>query len=123
MGLLDGKIAKQVGGGLKKAGLSLPATLIKVTPGARTSNNQAGGTNPTEASFAARGFVTKTTKDKIGGTLVEKTDRIIALLGSTIASGQVPATNDKITIEGVTTRVFGVDRDPAKAVYICLTRQ
>ena len=119
---LKGGIAKQVAKALKRAKLLLPATLIKFTPGTRTPDHLSEGTNPTTANYAARGFVVDDKYEKIGGTLVEKNDRIIALAAAPIASKQVPATKDRITLDGVTTRVMGVETDPAKAIYICLTR-
>ena len=120
--LLDGYIAKQVAKGLKAAGMTKPATLIKVTAGTRTPGAISAGTNPTETSFKCRGLVQRATLSKIGGTLVEKGDRVIVLLGATIAGKQVPTSKDKITIEGVTSRIIAVDRDPASAAYTCLTR-
>lgn len=102
--------------------VSKPAVLIKVTAGTRTAGSPAGGTNPTEASYAARGWVTTTRKEKIGGTLVEQNDRVVALLGATIASAQVPTTKDKLTILSKTQRIVGVDVDLANAVYVCLCR-
>lgn len=120
---LEGGIAKQVARGLRKAGMTLPATLIKVTAGTRTPGAISAGTNPTETSHKARGFVPKKTAKKIGGTIVEENDRIVALLGATLASGVVPTSKDKLTIDGETLRVMAVETDAAKAVYTCLCRK
>lgn len=107
---------------MRASGLVKSATLIKVTPGVRSVGNLINGTNPTTVSYAASGWVTTTNKKKIGGTLVEETDRVVALLGSSIASAQIPTTNDRLTIDGKTQNVVGVDRDPGKAIYVCLCR-
>lgn len=120
---LEGKLAKQVANGLKKAGMTLPATLIKVTDGTRTSGSLGSGLNPTEASFKARGFLPNAKATMIANTLVEAGDRIVALLGKTIASNQHPTTKDKVTIDGETLRIVAVETDAAKAVYTCLCRK
>lgn len=120
MGLLDGKIAKVVRSGLKQAGMYKPATLVKSTAGTRSPGSLAAGTNPTAASYSCEGFVTTTSKLKIGGTLVEASDRVIVLLGDSLSV--VPATRDRITIESMTQNIVGVDRDAASATYTCLCR-
>ena len=119
---LEGGIAKLVAKGLKQAKMTVAATLIKVTAGTRTGGAVSGGTHPTESSYSARGFVDSTKRDQINGTLVETNDRVVYLVAQSIASGQVPTTKDKITIEGATVRIVAVDRDPAAAGYACLTR-
>ncbi len=121
MGLLDGPIAKAVRAGLKGAGMYKPATLHKVTPGTRTPGAQTAGTNPTETTQACEGFVTSTKKDKIGGTLVEKNDRIVVLFGDSLGT-VTPTTRDKVTIENVKQSIVGVDRDAAGATYTLLCR-
>jgi hypothetical protein len=114
---LKGGIAKQVAKALKGAKMTLPATLIKVTPGTRTPGNISGGTNPTTASYAARGFVADYTAFELANTLIQASDRKISLLGATIASGAIPAADDMVTIDGATYRIMRVKRDPAAAVY------
>lgn len=120
---LAGGIAKLVRKGMKQAKMTMTATLIKVTAGTRTPGAVTAGTNATEASFAAQGFLPNVRKSKIGDTLVEQGDRIVALFGKSIASGQVPDTDDKVTIDSVTTRVIDMEVDAAKAVYTLLTRE
>lgn len=120
--LLEGGIAKLVAQGLKKAKMTMDATLIKVTPSTRGGTISAG-TNPTEASFAAKGFVPDRRYDFIGGVQVGGNGRVYALLGATIASKQVPVANDKITIDGETFRLEAVQSDAARAVYLCLVRK
>lgn len=120
---LAGGIAKLVLKGMKQAKMTMAATLTKVTTGTRTPGSVTAGTNPTEASFSALGFLPNVRKSKIGETLVEQGDRIVALFGKSIAGGQVPDTEDKVTIDGVTTRVVDAEVDAAKAVYTLLTRE
>lgn len=117
-------IARELPKALKQPGIveSTAATLIKVTPGTRTVGNPAGGTNPTTTSYAAKGFVSSKLTRRVGGTLVEANDRVVVLFGASIASGQVPTTKDKITIEGKTQAIIDLDRDPASATYTCLCR-
>lgn len=99
----------------------LAATLTVVTPGTRTVGDLAAGTNPTETTYACRGFVQKVETVRDAGGLVETTIRTVCLLGRSISSGGVvPKAGDKVTIESVEGRIVGVpDRDPAKAVYVC----
>lgn len=120
--LLDGKIAKLVANGLKAAKMTKPATLIKVVEGTRNPVAVSAGRNPTEVSYSARGLVATTKLTRVGATLIETGDRLVLLLGATIKGGAVPAVTDKITIEGITTRIIDIDRDPASAAYLCLTR-
>jgi hypothetical protein len=115
------QIAKQVWQGAKAAKLFVPATLIKVTPGSRTSGNVSGGTNPTEASYACAGFVSDYSAFEMAQQIIEVGDRKIAIYGASIASGATPDTNDKITIGGATYRIRRVQTDPAQAVYIVQT--
>jgi len=118
---LEGGIAKQVAKGLKKAKLLKPAILIKVAPGVRGVTISAG-TNATETPYSAKGFVADYTAFQVDGTLILAGDRKVALVGALIASKQVPAPNDKVTIEGATYRIIRVTRDPAAAIYACQAR-
>jgi hypothetical protein len=107
----------------ESAGPWLDATLITVTPGARTVGNLTAGTNPTEASTACKGFITSQGLRNKVGTLVEDGIKTIVLIGDTISDGTVvPEVGDKVTIEGATYRVEAVDRDPAAAAYTLATR-
>lgn len=115
-------IKKATASAMRNAGLTRPATLIKVVAGARTPSNLSDGTNPTETAYSARGIVSKEKHSRIGATLVEASDRVVLLLGALIAGGQVPTTKDKLTIEGATQRIVDVEVDGAEAVYLCLTR-
>ena len=115
------KIAKLVGKGLKKAGMTLPATLVVVTPGTRTPGSLTAGTNPTETSVPCRGLVITWKRALLNATTVQVGDRVVMLFGSTLGSS-VPKVGDRITIESVTGRVIDIERDPASAVYACLTR-
>lgn len=120
--LLSGYVAAQVN---KYLGPQLlPATLIKMTQGARTPGNLSGGMNQTFANYAARGFVEGYAAHLIDGSVIQINDRKISLLGKSIAGGQIPATGDRIVIEGATYDVIGVpERDPDGAMYICQCRQ
>lgn len=115
---LPGTLNSALGPGLEAA------TLIKVTAGTRTAGALSGGRNPTEASFAAKGYVDSYADREIDGTFVQRGDRKIGLLGASIAGGQVPKPNDKITIGGATYRICadGVTTDPATALYLCQCR-
>lgn len=122
-GYIRGQIAKYLGPQV------LDATLIKVTPGIRAPDAQAAGTNPSEASYEAKGWVAAFEGGQIDGTLVRADDRDIALLGGTIDGDQVPEVGDKIVIEGGTYRIVGgrdgkgVRRDADGAKFTCHGRK
>jgi hypothetical protein len=98
------------------------AILTKVTGGARTGGQLTGGTNPTPVGYACKGFVDVLSKNRLEGSLVEDTDVLVALVGDSIASGQVPVAGDRVTILSVEYNIIQVDVDPALAVYNCVGR-
>ena len=122
MGKLDGHMSA-LGAALAAEGFLVAAALIKVTAGTRTVGAENAGTNPTEASYAAQGYVARRKATKIAGTLVEQADRVVVLLGRTIEGAKVPTSKDKVTIDGETLRVIAVDSDLAKFQYRCLCRK
>jgi len=120
---LEGGIAKAVSSGLKSAKLTMAVTLVKQTPGTRTPGSLAAGTNPSTTSYAVSGIRPTRSADKIGGTLVEKGDRVARILGAALPSGIYPTTADKVTVDGETLRIVGGETDAARAVYTILARR
>lgn len=120
MALLD-DIAGLVATNLTGAGMTRDATLIVVTPGTRNPALLSGGTNPIEIDYACKGLVITWKRALLNATTVQVGDRVVMLLGDKL-QGQVPKVGDKVTIEGVTSRIVDIDRDPAAATYNCLTR-
>lgn len=116
------KIAKQANAALKAAKVVDTATLTKRTAGTRTPGDLAAGTQPTSASYAAKGVVESYTGRQVDGTLIRAGDRRIILLGESIESGAVPAPGDTVAIQGATYTLINVDRDAAAAAYICQGR-
>lgn len=125
MGLLDGELAGLVADALSDADLLKPATLIKRTPGTRNPSAPSAGTNPTEVSYAAKGIEQSIVSLQASGTLVAGANAAVRLFGATIAGGQVPAPNDRITIGGTSYVIVaeGVSVDAAKASYLCQCRK
>lgn len=119
---LTGGIAKQVYKAMKAAKMTLPATLIKVTPGTRTPGAASAGTNPTSTSYAGAGILDDFSAAEIDGTIIISGDRLVTLFGASIASGKVPLPDDKVTIGGATYRIISVQNDPANATYTCHAR-
>lgn len=113
------KIAGILSTALPSAGVTVGATLIRSTQGARTPGAFADGPAITETSIACKGFVSTETHTKIGDTLVAQADRVVNLLGGTLG-GVVPTSGDKITIDGKTQRVIAVEG--SVAVWTCLCR-
>jgi len=115
-------IAKEVSQAFNNGRDLLPATLIKVTSGDRTTGSLTGGTNPTERKFSCRGIRSAIDRNRIDETLVQNATDSVLLLAATLPSSIVPATDDKIIIEGQTFFVVNVMIDPASATYTCLSR-
>jgi hypothetical protein len=115
--LLSGTIARRLG---QKLGPHVkPATLIKLTPTARTPGSPSAGLNPTQAEYAARGWIEEWEDGYVESSTTRKKARKVALLGGTIAGGKTPTPNDKVRIEGVTYTVTGIaERDPDAAVWV-----
>lgn len=114
------KIARAVAKASARAGLDLPATLIKYTTGTRTTGAVSAGTNPTAASYTARGWIADYATNRIDGTIIKIGDQRISLLAATLSV--TPEPTDIITIAGASYRVINVSRDPATAVYQCQAR-
>lgn len=111
------KIAAILNQALPAAGITEAVTFVKVTPGTRTSGAVSSGTNPTTTSYSCKGFVSTEKHEKIGGTLVEKTDKVVSILGASLAA--TPTSNDKVTIGGVTLRVIDLQGSPALWTLLC----
>lgn len=107
----------------------LDATLTVVIPGTRTPGDLTSGTNSTTTTHTCKGFVEEYNEFQIGGTanarssatfagsLVERGDRRVILLGDSISPAVVPTPGDRVTIEGNTYNIVNVNRDPAAATY------
>ena len=96
-------------------------TLHVVTEGTRGAN-LTGGTNPTETDHTVKGFVDDYRDREIDGTIIQRGDRKITLLGGSLPSGVVPKVQDKVTAEGIKWTIVNVMRDPAGATYECQSR-
>lgn len=103
-------LIKKIGGilasALPAAGITEAATLIRSTAGARTPGSVIDGPALTTTSYTCKGFVSTEKLDSIDGTLVEKDDRVVCLLGKTLAV--TPRSSDRITIDGKTQNVEAV---------------
>lgn len=117
---VSGLVKTHVAGGL------LDATLVKITPGTRTPGSLTGGTNPTSASHACKGIITRQARRNQDGTLVGDGSVEIMLVGDTINNGATaPELGDEIVIEGATYKIGedgAIDRDPAAATYTITAR-
>jgi len=98
------------------------ATLTKVSGGTRTVGQLTGGTNPTPVGYACKGFVDSLSRNQLEGSLVRDTDVLVALIGDSIAGGQVPSVGDRVTILAAEYNIIEVTVDPALAVYNCIGR-
>lgn len=103
-------------------GMLLDATLTKISAGSVDPNNIGAGPAITETDYTAEGFVESYDENRIDGTIVQESDRLVILIGESIQSFVVPEPQDKITIESVTYTIVQVTRDPDAAIYECQVR-
>lgn len=97
-------------------------TLTLYTVGTRTGN-LTGGTNPTSTTHTCKAFIDKQNRKSVGGTLVDDGSVIISIIGDSISPAGVPRGEDTIALESNTYRIKKIDRDPAAALYTCLTKR
>ena len=116
-------IAGIVNQSIAQAGGVLDATLIKVDKGSRTSGSITAGRQESQRPFACKGFIDDRELTRRESTLVQKTGRIVSLLGASLPEGIEPDTDDQVTIEGQTYEVLALKRDPAAAVYELLVER
>ncbi|MCH9664661.1 MAG: hypothetical protein K0U41_02295 [Gammaproteobacteria bacterium] len=100
----------------------LPATLIVITRGPRDPADPTEPGPEIRTPHPCRGFIEDYDDDKIDGTLVQRGDRLVTLIGGTLPSGIIPTGSDKVTIEDSTYNVERIKRDPAAATYQCQVR-
>lgn len=112
-------IAKIVNDSITSAGGVLSGTLAKQTPGTRTPGSLTSGTNPSEATYAFKGFV-ETQARRRTGSEVESGFAVVTILGASVESSAVPEVNDVVSFDGDATEwtlLKLLSRDPAAAVY------
>lgn len=109
---ISGLIHKNMSKGLSAA------TLTKVVSGARTSGSLTEGKAKTETDYSCRGFMDKSVRVRMDGTVLAAGHFVVTIIGDSIQSGAVPELNDKVTIYGETFDIVGpVGSDPALATY------
>jgi hypothetical protein len=94
-------IAKELRKGLKAVGSTVglrAATLVKQTPGTRSSGNLSAGTNPTSTSYPCEALIEQATAKNVGDTLVAQAERFIGIIGASLPKGIVPIAEDRITL-------------------------
>lgn len=101
--------------------LVFDVTLIVVTPGTR-GVSLTGGVQPTTESFVAKGFVSDYKEEQIDGSIIQRGDRMVVILGASLPANVVPKPNDKLIAEEKTGLIINVKRDPAGATYECQWR-
>lgn len=102
---------------LPAAGATESATLVRSTASARTPGSLVDGANPTTTSYACKGFVSNEKHTQVGDTLVEATDRVVQILGASLAV--TPKKGDRVTIDGKTQPVVDFDGNPALWTLLC----
>jgi hypothetical protein len=114
MGLLDGSIQSLVSSAADF--LMLDGTLTQESDRVYTIGT---GMAETETDYAVRGFADNANQRHVELGLVERGGRIVTLLqGQDEAALSFISPGDKITIDGVTSVITGVDQDPAQATWV-----
>jgi len=109
-------IAKIVNNSITSAGGVLDGTLTKATSGTRTPGSLTAGTNPTDATYAFKGF-TETAGERRPSSTSASSISTVSILGDSCTV--VPEVNDEVTIDGTDwTLLELVSRDPAQALYV-----
>jgi len=98
-------------------GLS-PAVLTKIASGARTSGSLTSGKAKTESTHNCKGFMDKSKRERMDGTVIAAGHYIVLIIGDSIQGGAIPELNDQITIYDETYDIVGpIGSDPALATY------
>lgn len=107
-------IRKVVG---QAVGSGLPlVSLLKVTPGTRTTGSLSGGNNPTSQSFSVRGVVSAINVSRFEAPIDDATAQV-TLIADGLPETVSPAVGDEIVADGVQYVVVNVKTDPAKAAH------
>lgn len=115
-------VAKVVGKTLQanvKGDLSA-ITLVKVAETPPVSSTD--GPSVVRTNYSTVGIVSTYENGVIDGTLIRSNDREVLLIGTSIASAQVPTQSDELIFEGRTWQIVKVDSDPARATYTVQAR-
>src|SRR5262245_28395419 len=109
---------------LKALGPGVPAiTLIARRPGTPDPDDLSAGAPIVEQQHRCKGFLDTYDQRRFGGTEIAQGTRVIVILGDSLPSNVVPASEDRIVAEGSTFVLTGpVVRDPAGATYACAVR-
>jgi len=117
----------------KPFGIDMPALIFQVAkdmyrdatitvrkPGTRTSGSLTAGTNPTEQTLTCKAIVEDYDEAQDGGA-VQRGERMIVILASSIEDGAVPKPNDRVTIDGTRYTIVkdGVRTDEFEGIYLC----
>lgn len=113
---------------IQSAGGTLSVSLVKVTPGTRTTGDLAAGTNAAEGSpLRGRGFFDDAQLKRMDSSLVQQGDRVVLVFGASIPGRIPPEPDDILIVEDEETETLTIisiiERDPAAATYICHTRK
>ncbi len=108
---------------LKRAGLTTPATLVKISFGERDPQNLSAGRVASETRYACHVVEPSSTVTVVSGEPVRGTDLVALLPGKLIASGAVPTKNDKLSLDGEDYRLVAVATTAQGALYTCLARK
>lgn len=123
-------VQKIVADSFKSAGGLPSLTLKHRIVGDRSSTDPTAGASVRTTNHTGQGIVEEYRESQVDGTVVQRGDRKVLILGGTISPFVEPAPNDLIELEfpdGVTTTLTivenGVTSDPAAATFTCQVRK
>lgn len=100
----------------------LPIKLVKLTQGPRDPAALTEGPALSRKVYSGRGVVLDYKLSQFDGTIIQKGDRRVLILGASLPSGIIPESNDLVQAEGKESPIVTVGRDPASASYDCQIR-
>lgn len=109
---------------LKALGPGVPSvTLIARRTGTPDPDDLGAGAPITEQQYRCKGFLDTFDQRRFQSSEIGQGTRVVVILGDSLPSGVVPASEDRVVAEGSTFVLTGpVVRDPAGATYACGVR-
>ena len=115
---ISGAIRDAMADGLPKATLRRPSTPA-VNPADPTATQTISYRN-----FPCRAFEDDSTETRDRASAVQRTGRLVLIIGDTLPKGIFPRSGDRISLLGESLEIIGegVSSDPARATYLCACR-
>lgn len=98
-------------------------TLLSRSLGAVDPTDLTAGRPIVETPHTCKGFLDTYDTRRYGDEVIQQGTRVVVILGDSLPSGVIPATEDRVIAEGQTFHLTGpIVRDPAAATYVAEVR-